>query len=258
MISSSELASWINHSPAMYQVLVIDACNSLEEDVSINSRIKGLASSQIKNLHTLKDLTGMNILMGSSSDKTSFESSKFGQGLMTYSLLMGMNHGALRDDKMVDIGKLIHFASEQVVKFAKGNRKIQAPQLLTGANFDLGLVDENVHIQVGKKRPIFIRSNFQNKELFIDNLKLGRILNRYLSNLSENEGEFLFIDVEEYKNAYHIEARYFTSPEKVNVQGKFFKGSEFLGDFNVTGGHPSDLENVVERILEKIAVFIIK
>ena len=44
--------------------------------------------------------------MGSAADAVSYEASRYGQGLLTYSLLQGMKGAALKEDQYVDVSKL--------------------------------------------------------------------------------------------------------------------------------------------------------
>lgn len=44
----------------------------------------------------MKDRTGTHVITGCAADAVSYEASRFGQGLLTYSLLEGMKGASLR------------------------------------------------------------------------------------------------------------------------------------------------------------------
>ena len=47
-------------------------------------------------LDRLKDRTGVHVLAGCAADAVSYEATRYGQGLLTYSLLLGMRRQAAR------------------------------------------------------------------------------------------------------------------------------------------------------------------
>ena len=97
-ISTKEFTTWINAIPALKQVLIIDACNSGQLVENITNKAVKLNSSQIRALNRMRNRTGMFLLLGSTSDKVSYEASQYGQGLLTYALLQGMRGVAARTD----------------------------------------------------------------------------------------------------------------------------------------------------------------
>ena len=54
------------------------------------------------------------MLAGCASDAVSYEASRYAQGLLTHSLLLGMRGAALRDSEFVDVLPLFGFAADQV------------------------------------------------------------------------------------------------------------------------------------------------
>lgn len=254
-ISSAELSEWINAVPALYQVMIIDACNSGTVVDILRAGKKATSSNQLRAIDRMKDRTGMNVLVGSASNKVSFEASEYGQGLLTYSLLLGMNGAALRKDgpdQFVDVGKLFNFATEQVGILAANIGEVQQPQPLLGASFDLGIVDNTVKIPLAKKKPVFIRSTFQEKDLFGDDLELSPKLNQYLQTATAkgSQAKMIFIDVGKYENAYSIRGQYTIEGDVVKVEGRLFKGKERLDPFQVSGSK-NEMEGLVQKIIEK-------
>jgi WD40 repeat protein len=87
-ISSRELTELIKQVPAAKKVLVLDTCHSGRLIAELAAE-REISSSQ-RAFERMKDRTGMFILAGSAADAVSYEASPYGQGLLTYSLLMGM------------------------------------------------------------------------------------------------------------------------------------------------------------------------
>ena len=65
--------------------------------------------------------------MGSAADAVSYEASRYGQGLLTYSLLQGMKGAALKEDQYVDVSKLFEYAADEVPRLAQNVGGIQRP-----------------------------------------------------------------------------------------------------------------------------------
>jgi len=255
-ISSAELTEWIKSIPALKQVMILDACNSGKIVEDLAGR-KDLSSSQIRALDRMKDRTGMFILTGSAADKVSFEASQYGQGLLTYSLLQGMSGLALTEDKRVDVMTLFQYSRDKVPDLAKGIGGIQTPILafpVSGASFDIGIVDAQVKIPLAQVKPVFIRNNFQDEDTFDDVLGLTPALAGYFQEITARgaQANLIYVDVSEYENAYSMKGRYKVNGDAVEVRGKLFKGKTAKGEFQVTG-KKSDMPGLVEAIVEKVS-----
>jgi hypothetical protein len=73
------------------QVVVLDTCAAgaaTAELLKLADR-RELTADQCRALELLKDATGSHLLMGAAADKAGYEASLYGQGLLTYSLLLG-------------------------------------------------------------------------------------------------------------------------------------------------------------------------
>ena len=254
-ISSQEMTDWINSVPAQKQVMILDACSSgkVVEDLIA---VRNIPASQVRALDRMKDRTGMFVLAGSAADKVSYEASQYGQGLLTYSLLLGMSGAALRDGQTVDVMNLFQFARDQVPEFAKDVGGVQTPTLAfptDASSFDIGLVTESVQIPVQKVKPVFIRSNLFENESWDDLLGLSEHLDTYLTNISSGPQSLgiIFLDVNAYQGAYSIKGQYLLEGEDVRLKGRLFQGKERLGDFRVSGSK-GDLDGLVDLILEQV------
>ena len=254
-ISTDELTQWINAIPVRKQVLILDACSSGQaiEDILVSR--KSITSGQVRALERLKDRTGMFVLTGSASDKVSFEASRFGQSLLTYSLLSGMNGQALRDGEFVDVLNLFEHASEVVPDLAEYIGGIQKPILAVpygGQSFDIGRVDSSVHIAIASIKPVFIRSNFQDEFEFDDVLGLSeRIDLEFRDHSSRSKSaEIIFVDVNKYPESFSIKGRYSRMDGQVTVQARVFRDREVLGSFEVSGNE-GELDQLVDEIIRR-------
>lgn len=216
-ISSDELTEWLKEIPALKQVLIIDACNSGNVVKSLMSGSRNLNSSQIRAIDRMQDRTGMYILSGSAANKVSYESSEFGQGLLTYSLLNGMRQGGLRVDrngeKLIDVIRLFNHARDEVPELAKSIQGIQTPSIgfpKEVATVDIGIFNEQVDIPMAEKKPVVINANFLNQKGFRDNLKVSALVRDAFQKESEKgrDANFLFFPVDKYPSAYQVSGGY--------------------------------------------------
>ncbi|MEM6722785.1 MAG: caspase family protein [Bacteroidota bacterium] len=257
-LSGGELTNLLNKVPALKQVLVIDACNSgkLVEDLTTGTRT--LNSSQIRALDRMKDRTGIFILSGSAADKVSYEASEYGQGLLTYSLLQGMMGLATRKTAQgdyVDIMKLFQYSRDEVPRLAKSVRGIQTPVLgipKKASSFDIGIVNDQVSIDISRKKPVFIRSNFLNETTFRDDLKLNQLLEKELRLESEKgrKASLIFIDVQEYSQAYNLGGLYQKQGDQIQIKAKLFQGEQLIQSLNP--GPMDDPQDLIDALLEEI------
>ena len=257
-ISSEELTEWINDIPALKQVLIIDACNSGQIVENLTGGTKALNSSQIRALDRMKDRTGMFVLSGSASDKVSYEASEYGQGLLTYALLQGMLGVATRqtaDGNYIDVMKLFQHARDEVPRLAATINGIQTPMLgfpQTGASFDIGIVDENAKIPIGRKKPVMIRSNFLNQVTLKDDLGLVKLLEAEFRKETEKgkDADLIYVDVTDYPGAYSLNGLYTKNGGNVNISIKLFENGENVKDLEIPT--TDDVERLVRLILREV------
>lgn len=255
-IATNELTEMLKSIPAQKQVLIIDACSSGSLVDNVLSQTRGLSSSQRRALDRMKDRTGMFILAGSAANKVSYEASQFGQGLLTYSLLLGMNGSALRENQYVDVMQLFQFAADKVPEFASSIGGMQRPVIATptgSSSFDIGQVTSDMVIQVTEVKPLFVRSNFQEEVSFNDDLELGEALDARLMDISAQgkSGSILFVNVQKYPDAYSIKGRYSIEKEKVVLNIHLFKGKKLVKKIKVDGS-TKNIDALIDSILAEI------
>ncbi|MBP6810781.1 MAG: caspase family protein [Saprospiraceae bacterium] len=262
-ISDIELEAWLNESPTLKQVVFLDACNA--GTAAENIKIKGVRSrggpnsSQLIALTLLNDRTGSWILSGSKGDMKSWEAEKYGHGLLTYSLLKGMNGSALLDGRQVDVSKLFDYAIRAVPQFAASMGKEQDPVPLRGqGTFPIGLKTPDTKIPLPNVMTVYTPSMFQVIPGFNDPLKLRDALNEYFyaEGRKGSKAEFVFYDTSHpLEDAYNIRGIYTIDGEKVLVKAQLYRGEETIGEqFEINGNKdPNDLKN---KILGKVVPMV--
>jgi len=234
-ISTRQLADLLNEIPATRQVMVLDTC-AAGGFVDKLAQIRRVPSSQLRALHRLKDRTGFHILAGCAADKVSYEASRFAQGLLTHSLLLGMRGAALRENKFVDVLKLFGFSVRRVPKLAGSLGGVQRPVLAIPrglATFDIGKLEGAAKAKVPLKSPLplVLRSNFQDEQAFADVLGLAPLVNAGL----RDAAVLVFVDAMELPGACRVVGRYRVEGTTVKVAVRVFRDNKLLAEFKIAG-----------------------
>ena len=110
------------------------------------------------------------------ADSVSYEASKYGQGLLTYSLLLGMRGAKLREGEYVDVVDLFSFASDKVPELARDIGGVQRPTVASpkGASFDVGRLtaEDRPKVPLQSVKPVVLRSSLQAEKPPRDTLRL--------------------------------------------------------------------------------------
>jgi len=238
-ISSQELTKLINQVPANKQVLIMDTCaaGQLITDL-VTSR--GVPSAQMRSIERMKDRTGMYILAGSAADAESYETTRFGQGLVTYSILEGMRGLGRNERDEVDVDLLFNHALERVTSLARGLGGVQQPRISSPerGTFYIGhLTDEDAEkIELAVPKPVVISSMFQDQEEIRDHLNLGSRVDAALREAAESgKSYFVFFSADHYPDAYALAGRYEIDGEDIAVTVVMSRGRESMERFSVSG-----------------------
>jgi WD40 repeat protein len=212
-ISTSEFVEWLKEIAALKQVMVIDACGSGKAVENLLAA-RDIDASKIKAIDKMKDRTGMFIISGSAADAASYEANRYGQGLLTYSILQGMKGAALDQEQFYDVQKIFNYALETVPELAEGVGGIQRPQVLIpkGGSFAVGLVDEEARKQIPLNtiKPVFVRSTFVDAQKFNDHLQFSKSMDEELSSVTVrgSSEKYIFLDSREFPEAYSLSGGY--------------------------------------------------
>jgi dipeptidyl aminopeptidase/acylaminoacyl peptidase len=250
-VSTAEFTKWINSISALKQVMIIDACGSGKAVDNLMAS-RSVNPSQIRAIDRMKDRTGMFVISGCAADAVSYESSRYGQGLLTYSLLQGMKGAALKENKFIDIDVLMNHAREEVPKMANGIGGIQTPQVLVpkSGSFDIGLLrdSDKAAIMLASPKPVFIRSLFINATAKRDRSGLSRTINDMLSEEAAKGASaiFLYFDADEYDDGYSMSGDYMLTDTGVDAEVVISKGYDEVHRFKMSA---ENIEDLADRIL---------
>jgi Caspase domain len=204
-ISSNELLELFKQVPAFKQVLMLDvnASGKVVDNLASTLRIGDRTG------------TGMHIITGCTADAVSYEASKYGGGVLTYSLLEGIRGAALREDRYVDVNRLFQYAQERVPQLAEGIGGIQSPQVFSpqGAqSFDIGILGEadKKGIPIAKIKTVYVRSSFLDENEMEDAIGLSKLVDESLNEVSSKgiDSRIIFVDVREYPEGCKLSGLY--------------------------------------------------
>jgi len=243
-ISSEEMVDMIKKIPALKQVLIIDACASGKVIENLMAQ-RSVSSTTMRALDRMKDRTGMHIITGCTADAVSYEASRYGQGVLTYSLLEGIKGAALRDNRFVDISLLFQNARDKVPVLAEGIGGIQKPEVFSpygSESFDIGELTtaDKAMIPLAQIKPVFIRSSFQDEDEFDDVLKLSSIIDEQLNNISLEKNTFIYIDTREFPESYKLTGRYKQENGSIILQLRI-RSKDSSEQFTIQGNSTDEL-----------------
>lgn len=259
-ISTSELMEWLRKIRANKQLLILDACNSgrVVEQFQGAATARDIPADQQRALENLKDKTGTFILSASASGQAAYETSIYGQGLLTYSLLSGIKlGGGLRDNRFLDVTRWFNHACENVKAMAKEIGGRQDPQIIGNASFEIGLVDQEVvdNINLPTKKKLLRKSVFiGDEETLNDDLDISYLVDAELKTVSANgkDNPFVFIGDNPMLDAYTIRGRYTRKGNAIKYSVIVFRGQkERMHQFEINGtveGKEESIKKIVETV----------
>lgn len=263
-LSSNELTQLFNQKKAGKKILLLDACASGKAAENMAFAMRDVPASQVRALDRMADRTGFYVLSGSAADAVSYETSVYGQGLLTYSLLKAIRGAALRSDggeEYVDVQKLLQFTVDDVPVLAKGIGGIQQPLYRSPGDqksFDIGMVDAAIKNQIvlSEPKPVFVASSFINEARKRDDLKVSDLINAQLQEITAKgkTAELLFIEAKDYPNAWELSGTYKIEGDTITADCLLFK-NEQEKTFSVKGAK-ANLPGLVQSILAEVKKLI--
>lgn len=261
-VSSDEIKDLMKQNKALKQVLILDTCASGQLAQSFTAK-RDLPSDQIRAIERLKDNTGFYVLMGSASDAVSYEASQYGQGLLTYSLLQGMQGARLDAGGNADVESLFSYAVETVPQMAKNIGGIQQPRTITpdeSRSFPIGRFTETERSQIKlpAEKPLILNPKLQNDKLRFDNLKLTAMLREELRRISfvetrgENPPPIIYVEADELPNAVTPSGGYIVDGENLTITLVLVRNNEPFGKEISATGKVSEKETLVKRLVAEI------
>lgn len=246
-LSSERLTALFKRVAANKQVLILDTCAA---GVLIErwGHARALPSSQIRALERMKDRMGLYILAGSTADKRAYESSKYNQGILTYSLLFGMRGPALVDEE-IDVAQLFNHAVEQVPRLAGNVGGVQRPLVgipRGGHSFPIGLLRaaDRDRIPIVRDIPVVLLAVLEDEADFEDPLELSRRVNDAL-----RDQKVALVDVE-MSDAYRLKGRYAVHGDALRLRARIRRGTQNVTEI-VMDGDPRDPERVTQDLVAR-------
>jgi WD40 repeat protein len=265
-ISADELNGWLRNIKANKQLLILDACNSGQMVNDLQNLVvkRDLPADQVRALENLKDKTGTFILSASASGQSAYETSQFGQGLLTYSLLSSIKYqSALRESKYLDVTKWFNTASAQARDLAKEIGGRQDPQIIGAASFDIGLVDKDVMDGInisGTKKKLFGRSNFYTGDpsLLLDEVQISIEFDKLL-NQESAKGKASVLNFNEAYNmpeAYSIRGNYSITNGVITIKASLVNKNKRIGTEVIKSGSIDYKQNMIQTIIDELLISI--
>ncbi|RCW72412.1 caspase family protein [Pseudorhodoferax soli] len=203
-ISGEEIGKWMA-TPARKQAVIFDTCAA----GAVGRRLvrpKSATPDIVRALDRMRDRAGLYVLMGSASDKESYEASPFERGLLTHALLEGLRGAAtFRDDKFVAVSSLFDFAKEQVQDLAPEIESVQIPFVFApnekSESFDIAALDSSLRSRIPfhSKKAVLVRPMMLNMDTKADDLaltpKLTQALREGARGDSIGNAPYVFYDV---------------------------------------------------------------
>lgn len=262
-ISSAELTDWLNKIKAQKQALIVDACNSGAIVGNVSSAGKSLNTTQIRAYKRMQDRAGLFLLSGSTADKKSYESSAFGNGLLTYALLSGMRgEGDVFDfdensAKLINLVRLFTFARDRVPILAKSIREVQTPTLTfpgEATGIYIGQFERASEVPIGRAKPTVLRPLFQSSDSFGDPLQLNQEVEQVLFRESQRglRAKWAFKDMFYDEGGYTLAGQYQKAGEAWALQAKLFRNGEAVHTFDLEpGSDATALASALRRAMSK-------
>ncbi|TNE60161.1 MAG: hypothetical protein EP344_07865 [Bacteroidetes bacterium] len=251
-IAQDTLQEWIREVAARKRILILDACNSGRVVETLGPGEKALNSDQRRALERMKDRSGMFVLAGSAADKSSYEASRFGHGLLTYSLLNNMPLVAANNDKLIEVGELFSNVLEQVPRLAKDIGKVQEPELIGSGSWAIGIIDGAPPYPIPQAIPVFLRTMFLDVNRNRDLKQVTEAVDQALKELAAvKQPAIAFWDVAEFGgDHYFLGGKYSVEGASIKGDATLYRVDEVVQTFNF--GPAESVEALADEIIGKV------
>lgn len=267
-LPGSELVQALAAIPANRRAVILDTCAAGAVRDALGAGALGASEA----VRLLREREGVYVLAGCAADRVSYESNVYGQGLLTYALLLGMSCGChFTDGVFVDVARLMSFACEQVPWLCQqmGVAQPQRPVKAEGeTSFPLGRLDLEARTRVPLAQPLpaLVRASFHRVRPPTDTLLLGPAVDAAVRNLGADvstRAPVAFVDTPRMVGAWGLAGTYTISSGVAKVdaylvrQGK--DEEEVVVEFRVEHAVASPDEvaalarSLVDRAVDEIA-----
>jgi hypothetical protein len=195
--------------------------------------------------------------MGCAADASSYESSQYGQGLLTHALLEGLAGAALRNGSYVDISTLFQYTIDRVPVLAQHIGGIQRPMsaIPYGSSFDIGLLEKQDRRPPLSPNPIIIRPMLMNPDAIGDTLHLTELLLAKLRSQNDNhpqtESNFTFINADDFPGALIPKGLYSINGNSIILTLKLWQDEKEYKTITLTG-EIDKLPALIDQIINEL------
>ena len=251
-IAQDTLQEWFRQVTARKRILILDACNSGRVVETLTPGEKSLNSDQRRALERVKDRSGMFVLAGSAADKSSYEASRFGHGLLTYSLLNNMPLVATQNKTLIEVGELFNAALDDVPRLAKDIDRVQKPELIGSGSWPIGIIKGEPPYPIPQAIPVFLRTNFIDSKRNRDLKRLSKAVNQTLEQMAgEKQAQIAFWNVDEFAGEhYYLGGKYQVTDDKISGDATLYKKDTEVASFNFGPG--DTVEGLAQQIMDSV------
>lgn len=263
-LSGDEIRSWLLESGAGKRVMILDTCESGGVDAAGESAALASRSADQTRAQALEDLhdrTGVFMLAGASAGRVSYEASRFGHGVLSYTLLQGLRGPALIDNDLVDIGQLFLYAQRQVPELARGIGGVQEPQvkLPRDGSVVIGRLsrDQIDSIDLRQELPVLLPPTMSRPIDDSDPLELAEALRMRFEALTwdaDADAAAVYVNHGDLPDSYRLQGRYELEADEVTVVARLLYRESMLHEgaaaagFKLTVEAPADPEAIARTL----------
>ncbi|NLR92599.1 hypothetical protein HGP29_15380 [Flammeovirga sp. SR4] len=258
-IAGKEWIEWMRNIPVTRQVFIMDACNAGKfAETVIAMRNVDEEAIRLRALERVRTRSGMYLLAGAAADKVSYESTMYGQGLLTYSILDYLKSGDLRQGEFLDVQRMFGNSVDEVPRLAERFGAMQQPEMRIptgGDSFDIGRVTDNVrdNIVLYSTLSRITGSQFEDGQSWLDPLELTKKIDKAL--LAQSEGKntgynsFTFTPNANGSDVYQLRGKYVSSGSGTRLMVKIISDNEVKHSFNVVD---ADQEKLIDKVIFEV------
>ncbi|HEX9801835.1 MAG TPA: caspase family protein, partial [Gammaproteobacteria bacterium] len=274
MVSSVELAAWAQELKARKRVMILDTCAAGAAAIKL-AEVREPSADIFRALDRLLDRSGFHVLMGSAADAKSYEASRYGHGVLTYSMLQGPRGPALREGSFIDVSQLFQFTVDTTPRLAAGIGGIQRPEVFApkASSFDIGKLEEEDQktLPGAGEISLILRPTLLNRDREYDDLDLETAVKTALreesyrrlqeAHSTASRGSFLpfvFVDDVEMSGGLRPSGSYVTNGQTVVATIVLVRDRQEVARRQVTGpaqDRAAVAAAIVEAITDATAAF---
>lgn len=229
-LSALEINTALRNIASNKQVLILDACHSGGIASILEGSTKSAASSQQKALEFLEDKMGVYILASSEADQKSFETEKLQQGLLTFSLLLGLS-GEAMVDSVINILDLLTYSTKKSEEIGKLMSKVQRPVLGVGrggSSFPIGFPSDQIKV-ASLDRPKITSSKLNQFPQGYDPLYMSESITESLSKKGgiNTSSKYLYVSTNG-PDTYQLTGTYSIEGDNIIVRAYVIKANQVV------------------------------